>query len=148
MRAFTLIELIFTIAIMGILTVVGLSFLPNETPLSDAEILKKVILTKKTNAFGYKSFSDNNDSCITLTKDNINAEENSSKIKYRFKSLISVIGLNNSDKLLCFDYLGRPYDGVVEKNLSNILHTYVIIILNYHNKEMNLTLFPISGYVR
>jgi len=147
MRAFSLIELIFTIAIMGILTIVGLSFLPNETPLSDAEILKKIILTKKTNALGYKVFSENNDTCIRITKNYINSEENQSKVKYRFKSIISVNGLN-SNTLLCFDYLGRPYNGVVEKNLSNILDKNVTITLNYHNKEMNLTLFPISGFVR
>ena len=147
MRAFSLIELIFTIAIMGILTIVGLSFLPNETPLSDAEILKKIILTKKTNALGYKVFSENNDTCLRITQDYINSEENQSKVKYRFKSTISVNGLN-SNSLLCFDYLGRPYNGVVEKNLSNILNNNVIITLNYHNKEMNLTLLPISGFVR
>jgi len=147
MKAFSLIELIFVIIIMGILTVVGLSFLPNETPLSDAEILKKIILTKKTNALGYKVFTENNDTCLKITQDYINSEENQSKVKYRFKSSITVNGLN-SDSLLCFDYLGRPYDGVVEKNLSNILNKNVTIILSFHNKEKNLTLFPISGYIR
>jgi len=147
MRAFSLIELIFIIAIMGILTVVGLSFLPNETPLSDTQVLKKIILTKKTNALGYKVFTENNDTCLRITQDYINSEENQSKVKYKFKSSISVNGLN-SDSLLCFDYLGRPYDGVVEENLSNILDKNVTITLTYHNREINLTLFPISGYIR
>ena len=147
MRAFSLIELIFIIAIMGILTVVGLSFLPNETPLSDTQVLKKIILTKKTNALGYKVFTENNDTCLRITQDYINSEENQSKVKYKFKSSISVNGLN-SDNLLCFDYLGRPYDGVVEENLSNILDKNVTITLTYHNREINLTLFPISGYIR
>jgi len=147
MKAFSLIELIFVVIIMGILTVVGVSFLPNETPLSDTQVLKKIILTKKTNALGYKVFTENNDTCLKVTQDYLNSEENQSKVKYRFKSSISVNGLN-SDSLLCFDYLGRPYDGVVEKNLSNILSKNVTITLSFHNKEKNLTLFPISGYIR
>jgi len=148
MKAFTLIELILVIIIMIILTVVGLSFLPNETPLSDAEILKKIILTKKTNAIGYKVFTENNDTCLKITQNYINSEENQSKVKYRFKSTINVNGLDNSEDLVCFDYLGRPYDGVVDINLSNILKNNVIISLKYHNKEINLTLFPITGYIR
>jgi len=147
MKAFSLIELIFVIVIMGILSYVGISSIPNETPITDAEVLKKIILNKKTNALGYEVFSENNDTCLKITKDYINSEENFSRVKYRFKSTISVTGLSNSDKLLCFDYLGRPYDGKAEENLSNLLKKLVIITISYHKREKNLTLYPISGYV-
>jgi len=148
MKSFSLIELIFVIVIMGILTFVGMQGIPNETYLSDAEVLKKLILTKKTNALGYEIYGENNETCLKLTKDYILSEENSSKVKYRFKSDINVTGLNNSDKLVCFDYVGRPYDGESEKNLSNLLKNLVIITIKYHRKEKNLTLYPISGYVK
>jgi prepilin-type N-terminal cleavage/methylation domain-containing protein len=146
MRAFSLIELIFVLVIMGILAFVGMQFIPNETPISDAEILKKLILNKKTNALGYKVYEENNDTCIRLNKDYINKEENLSRVKYKFKSAINVLGL--SSDLLCFDYKGRPCNGKCEKNLSNLLKKNVTIMLNYNNKEKNLTLYPISGYVR
>jgi prepilin-type N-terminal cleavage/methylation domain-containing protein len=146
MRAFSLLELIFVLVIIGVLSLIGVQFVPNERPISDAEILKKLILTKKTNAIGYKVFSENNDTCIKLDKNDINNEENISRVKYKFKSDISINGLNGD--LLCFDYKGRPFDGKVEKNLSNLLKNFVTIILKYKNKEENLTLYPISGYVR
>jgi prepilin-type N-terminal cleavage/methylation domain-containing protein len=147
MRAFTLIELIFVLVIIGIMAFVGMEFIPNETYISDAQMLKKLILTKKTNALGYKVYGENNDTCLRLNKDYINSEENLSQVKYKFKSDINVSGLENGD-LICFDYKGRPYDGVVEMNLSHLLEKNVTITLKYHTKEINLTLYPISGYVR
>ena len=146
MRAFSLIELIFVLVIMGILTFIGMQFIPNETPLSDAEVLKKLILTKKTNALGYRIYVENNETCITLTKEAINQEENISKVKYHFKSTIEING--SVGNVLCFDYLGRPYNGEVDLNLSNLLKNFVTITLSYNNKEKNLTLYPISGYIR
>jgi prepilin-type N-terminal cleavage/methylation domain-containing protein len=146
MRAFSLIELVFVLVIIGILSFVGMQFIPNETPISDAEVLKKLILNKKTNALGYKVFKENNDTCIRLNKTYINDEENKSRVKYKFKSDIKVSGL--SSDLLCFDYKGRPYDGKVDVKMTNLLKKFVIITFNYNNKEINLTLYPISGYIR
>jgi hypothetical protein len=146
MKAFSLIELIFILVIIGVLSFIGVQFIPNERSISDAEVLKKIILTKKTNALGYKVFTENNDTCIRLNKDFINSEENLSRIKYKFKSDIEVNGL--SSDLLCFDYKGRPYDGVVDKKLSHLLEKNIIIILKYNNKKKSLILYPISGYIR
>jgi prepilin-type N-terminal cleavage/methylation domain-containing protein len=146
MKAFSLIELIFVLVIMGVLTFIGMQFIPNETPLSDAEVLKKLILNKKTIALGYKIYGENNDTCIRLNKDYINEEENLSRVKYKFKSDISTNGL--SSDLLCFDYKGRPCDGECDENLSSLLTKFVIITLSYNKKEKNLTLYPISGYLR
>ncbi|GAX87076.1 conserved hypothetical protein [Lebetimonas natsushimae] len=146
MRAFSLIELIFVLVIMGILAFVGMQFIPNETPLSDAEILKKLILNKKTNALGYKIYGENNDTCIRLSKGDINNEEKLSRVKYKFKSSIKINGL--SSDLLCFDYKGRPYDGEVDEKMKNLLRNFVTITLNYKNKEKNLTIYPMSGDIR
>jgi competence protein ComGC len=146
MKAFSLIELIFILVIIGVLSFIGVQFIPNERSISDAEVLKKLILTKKTNALGYKVYGENNDTCIRLNKNFINSEENLSRVKYKFKSSIKVNGL--SSDLLCFDYKGRPYDGVVDKKLSHLLEKNVTIILNYNKKKKSLILYPISGYIR
>jgi len=148
MKSFSLIELIFVIVIMGILAFLGMQGIPNETPISDAEVLKKLILTRKTNAIGYEVYGENNDTCLKFTKDYVNSEENASRVKYRFKSDINVTGLSNRDKLVCFDYFGRPYDGKSEENLSNLLKKLVIITIKYHGREKNLTFYPISGYIK
>jgi len=149
MKAFSLTELIFVIVIMGILSFIGLEFIPNETLNSDVQMLKSEILRKKSDAIGYENYGKDDYVCITLDKDYLNNEDNTSsqKIHYKFKSDISVIGLNNGN-VICFDYLGRPYDGETDTNLTNILHTNIIIKLNYNNEEQNITVFPITGAIR
>ncbi len=142
MKAFSLIELIFVIVIMGILTFTGLRFIPDETLTVDTQMLKQLILAKKSNALGYKYTGDSNYTCITLDKDSLNNEYN-----YTFKSDISVNGLENGNEV-CFDYLGRPYDGKVDYNLTNLLHNDINMILKYRNKEKNITLYPITGSIK
>jgi prepilin-type N-terminal cleavage/methylation domain-containing protein len=146
MRAFTLLEMVFVLVIIGILSFIGVEYIPNNRPISDSEVLKKLILTKKTNAIGYKTYKENNYTCIELNMTKINEEENLSKVKYRFKSTLTIKGLNGN--IICFDDLGRPYDGAVEINLSNMIKNFVIISLSYKNKEKNFTMYPISGYIR
>jgi Tfp pilus assembly protein FimT len=147
MKAVSLLEMIFVLVIIGILSIIGVEFIPNERPISDSEVLKKLILMKKTNAIGYRTYKENNLTCIKLDRDAINEEENLSRVKYRFKSEINVTGLKNGNEI-CFDYMGRAYDGEVENNLSNLIKNFVIITISYKNKEKNLTLYPISAYVR
>ena len=152
MRAFSLIELIFVIVIMGILTFMGLQFIPNETLTADTQILKQKIFQKKSNALGYRYVGEQNSTCITFTKEWLNSDENSSNEnvakRYEFKfDSINVNGLNNGNTI-CFDYLGRPFDGDVEKNLTNLLHNEVNVTLSYRNKDENFTIYPISGCVK
>jgi len=56
MKAFSLTELIFVIIIMGILSFIGLEFIPNETLNSDVQMLKSEILRKKSDAIGYEYY--------------------------------------------------------------------------------------------
>ena len=150
MRAFTLIELIFVLVLIGILSTVAIMHMPNNTLVVDTQTLKFLILQKKSNALNFKADMDNADEnktvCITLTKSALNEEENSSKIRYFYESTISVNGLRNGNTV-CFDEYGRPFDGRVNKDLSNLLTQNVIITLNYRNKEKNITLYKISGDV-
>jgi len=149
MRAFSLLELIIVLVIMGILSFVGLQFIPDETLNSDTQVLKQKILQKKSNALGYKLTGSDDYVCITFDKDYLNNEENESsqKVHYKFKSDISVSGLQNGNTL-CFDFMGRPFDGEIDVNLTKIIHTNIIISLKYRQKEQNITVFPITGSVR
>ena len=151
MRAFSLIELIFVIVIMGVLTFTGLQFIPDEKLTVYTQMLKAKILEKKSNALGYRYTGDNNLTCITFNKDWLTLDENNSKVKYDFnKTYISIsIEPDLNENRLCFDYLGRDYNGSVDNNLTNILHTNIIITLkNEKNKEESITVYPISGMVR
>ena len=145
MRGFTLIELIFVIVIMGILTFVGLSFIPDNTLSDNTKALKYLINTKITYALGYEAdMSDENDKkrvCITFDKDELNSEENASKIRYFFKSDIS-----SNIKTVCFDKFGRPFKDEVDDKDKNLLSENVKIMLKYKNHEKYITIHKITGY--
>jgi len=153
MRAFSVIELIFVIVIMAIMTYVGMEYIPDNTLVSDTQMLKQKILEKKSNAIGYK-ISESNLTCIKFNKDWLNIDDNISKDKvhYKFKTTISAVYESNKskfDKKICFDYLGRPHSGKVTDDLTGLLNTNIIITLeDSHNKKNNITLYKISGSVR
>jgi len=149
MRAFSLIELIFVIVIMGILSFLGIQYIPDETLTSDTQMLKTKILQKKFNALGYKTEGSDDYVCISFDKDDLNNKEKISneKVHYTFKSEISVNGLNNGNTI-CFDYLGRVFDGEIDNNLTNMIHTNIIISLKYKNDEQNFSIYSITGAIR
>jgi len=146
MKAFTLIELIFVIVLMGILTFIGFSFLPDNTLNDDTKALKNLINLKITNALSYEAnMSDENDKkrvCITFDKNYLNNEENSSRIKYFFKA-----DINSTVSTVCFDKFGRPFENNVDGEDQNLLDENVIITLKYKNKEKNITIHKQTGYV-
>jgi Tfp pilus assembly protein PilE len=152
MKAFSLIELIFVIVIMGVMTFVGMQYIPNEKVYSYTQMLKAKILEKKSNALGYKSEGNESYFCIKFDKDSLQKDEENSKVRYDFnKSYISIEvtpELNNST--LCFDYMGRDFNGSVNSDLTNLLHQNIIITIKNlnNNLEENITVFPISGTVR
>ena len=128
---------------MALLSVAALYNLPNNTIISDTQVLKNRILRIKSQAIGYQKYGSDDYFCIILTKSALN--QDSDKVKYTFKSDISLSGL--SGDTLCFDYLGRPFDSEVDENLTHLLHKKVIITLKYRTDEKNITVFPISGEV-
>ena len=146
MKAFTLIELIFVIIIMGVLSFIAVSYIPDNTLTDDTKALKNLIKLKETYALGYEAnMSDDNDKkriCITFDKNILNNEENFSKIRYYFKSDIS-----SNVKTVCFDKFGRPFDNSIDIKDKNLLHKNVIITLSYKNKDKNIKIYQITGYV-
>ena len=148
MRAFSLTELIFVIVIMGILTFSALEFIPDNTLISDKEMLKLKIMQKKSNALGYKKLGFDNYICITFDKDYLNEEDENSteKVHYTFKSDISVEGLNGNR--ICFDNFGRVYENEVDVNLTNLIDKVITIKLTYKNDEKNITIYPLTGAIK
>ena len=147
MKAFSLIELILVIVIMGTLTFSAFEFIPDNTLISDKEMLKLKIVQKKSNALGYKKIGFDDYICITVDKNSLNNEDkdSSEKVHYKFKSDISIKGL--SGKKLCFDSFGRVYDDEVDNDLNNLINNVVIIKLKYKNDEKNITIYPLMGAI-
>jgi Tfp pilus assembly protein FimT len=151
MKGWTLIELIFIILIVGILSIIGMNSIPDNTLLNNTNFLYNKILEKKANAIGFEANMNNNEEnrsvCITFTNEWIKNDENYSKIKFDLSNRISI---DSTVKTVCFDYLGRPYNGAVDLNtLNNLLYNEVNVTLknDVDNKEKIITIFPISGYV-
>ena len=149
MKAFTLIEMIFIIILVGIISIGAIQAIPDNTLLNNTKFLYNKILEKKANALSFMADMDNADEnrtvCITFDKDWIQNDENYSKVKFDLSNRIS---LSASISTVCFDYLGRPYDGKVNLvTFSNLLHKNVDIKVSYKNSDKNITIYPISGYV-
>ena len=146
MRAFTLIELIFAIVIMGILTFIGLEYIPNDTLIDNTKEVKNLINLKETYALGYEAnmsnSNDKNKVCITFDKSYLNNEANNSRIKYFFKA-----NINSNVKTVCFDKYGRPFKNYVDENDSNLLHKNVKITLEYQNQKRVIIIHQLTGYV-
>ena len=146
MRAFTLIEMIFVLIIIGILSIVAIEFIPDNTLTDNTKALKNLINEKKSFALGYEAnMSDSDDNkkvCITFDKDTLNKEENNSRVKYFFKADIS----SNYDTI-CFDRFGRVYKNSIDDENKNLLHKNVKITLKYKNKTKTIIVHKTTGFV-
>jgi hypothetical protein len=141
--SFSLIEVIFVIVITGLLASMAFFSFKDNRLISDYQVLKHEILNIKTKALGYQKYGKSSYQCIVLDKDILNNNDN--RVSYKFKSEISITGL--SGNTLCFDYLGRAFDGEVDINMVKLLHNKVIVTLNYKNKEKNITIYPFGGAI-
>jgi prepilin-type N-terminal cleavage/methylation domain-containing protein len=153
-RGFTMLELIFVIILIAILSSIGIAFIPNYDVINDTNFVLMKIKEKQKNAISYDTNDfnkepwkqltfdslDYNLTCIKLDKDDLNTIENNSneQKKYELKSTISS-DLDTS-KTLCFDFLGRPYDYDKDQLLLTIVD------INVSTK--NISVFPMSGYAK
>lgn len=145
--AFTIIELVFVIILIGILTSVGFSFLQDNRLLNDTDFLVMKIKEKQRNAIGndITGFDvpwsvENNTTCMDFNMAILEQEDRNSPNPYQFTSDISVI--NSTNSTVCFDEFGRPYQSgqlLMNKIDVNISHN--------HNEYKTISVQPMSGYV-
>jgi len=149
MRAFTLIELIFVIIIVGILSVGAINAIPDNTLINNTNYLYNKILEKKANSIDFMANMNNSDEnrsvCITFDKEWLENDEKYSKVKFNISKRISIQSDINT---ICFDYLGRPYNGAVNlDNFDNLLHNDVDINITYQQKIKTITIYHTTGDV-
>ena len=143
--AFTMVELIFVIVVIGILSYVGSNFIPDNRLSNDTKFIMLKIREKQKNAIGYDSANfgespwkkmDNNATCITLDKTVLENEDKRAQKPYIISS--NIVSTYNK---VCFDSMGRPYQS--EQLLLNIID----INITKDSQIRELKLFPMSGYV-
>lgn len=152
-KAFTLLELIFVILIIGIISSVGFSSFKPKYLIDDVNFIATKI--KETqflgtgyehNSFGVEEITpDYSNGCIDLKKSSLNESATTdNKMNY----ILHVTDENNNEfdyGTICFDSKGRPHDN----NFTNgsLLSTQKVLRFKYSNKEKNITIEPITGYV-
>ncbi len=138
--AFTLIELIFVIVIIGILAKVGFSYSKVDYLQKDAQyLLLKIKETRYRSIGAYRQ----NGHCISLDKTTLNAEEQTKLNPYTFKVDIAT-NISLDDDKICFDEFGRVYKNNTAS--SNYLLDILDINLTLREKSCLIKVFPITGY--
>jgi prepilin-type N-terminal cleavage/methylation domain-containing protein len=150
-KAFSMIELIFVIVLLGIMAKIGVSFIPDNKLLSDTHYIAMKIKEAQKNAIGYDTFSfgqteywkmpvtyskDFNLTCIDVNETFLEALSD-----YRFTKQ-EIIPVKPLDKKFCFDSYGRPFGSSEQLLLKN-----VDINVSYNNKTNTISVLPMSGYV-
>lgn len=145
-KAFTLIELIFVIVIIGIIAGVGFSMISPQYNLRDGEFLLLKIKQAKFKAMNYEG--QKNSTCIALTRESLNNnEKNDTKNQspYKFHSIV-----NSSVNNLCFDSQGRPHNGNSYNGenvrLDTLMHDILDINLVNNGKSCVIRVYPLTGY--
>lgn len=149
-RAFSMVELIFIIVLMGILAKIASSYMPDNRLLSDKHYISMKIKEQQKNAIGYDTFQfgsnqywsiptrysrDFNLTCIESTKEYFESLD-------REKSYKFMLTFDNN-MTICFDSLGRPYGGVP----AQLFVSDTDINVTYNSINSRISVLPMSGYV-
>ncbi len=153
-KAFTIVELIVVMIIIGIIYAAAKMSIPNNRFYSDVDFIIQKIKQKQLYAIGYDSFSfDNGRSssfdesiCITIDKNTLNDNENSSSSQKKYQiDLQTTISIDANDQKICFDHLGRVYRSNLE--LNNLLKLPIEFNITNQDKIKKLMIMPISGFI-
>ena len=143
-KAFTLIELIFVIVLIGVLS--GIAFYMNRSDVTrgDAQytLLKlkearyRAIAYQSPNSFGVEG------GCVILTKE---ALSNNETPRHEITSTIPSIQTLSIMQTVCFDSLGRPHDGN-STLLGTLLASDINITFQNSTQSNTIVLYKQSGY--
>jgi prepilin-type N-terminal cleavage/methylation domain-containing protein len=152
-EAFTLIELIFVIVIIGILSSVAInSFKPHHLRNDINFVLMKLEETRYK-AIGYdKSLSSGLDytiGCISINNLNDTHVTKTKTNAYKFHASFDMASI--TPNIICFDTLGKVHDGEIDQNkttLGSLLPNDVNLTYKYNNKAGSLIIDHFSGSIR
>lgn len=151
--AFSLVELIFSIVLIGVLTGIGFYMNRSDPTRADAQYALIKLKEARYRAIGYESSTvlGANGGCMTLSKDALsNDVEPAHKVKSEI-TITSVItydspaahSLNGNE--ICFDGLGRPHEGN-SVALNTLLNSDLNVTFNNTTYNTTIRIFPQSGY--
>ena len=142
--AFTLLELIFVIVLMGVLTGIGFYMSQPDATKQDAQYTLLKLKEARYRAIGFQSSNSYgaDGGCVILNDGNLS---NNEVPKHEIKSKNINLNLVLTNDTICFDSLGRPHDGN-STTLNTILQTDLNITFKDGDKNTTICLFPQTGY--
>lgn len=152
-KAFTLLELIFVIILIGVLN--GIAFYMNRSDVtrSDAQYTLLKLKEVRYRAIGYDTGNSTAAAkhCVILTQTALSGNE---APRYEIKSGVALSLTATSGNMtphplngntICFDALGRPHDGN-STALNTLLRSDLNATFTNGTKTSIIRLFPQSGY--
>ncbi len=149
-KAYTLIELIFVIVIIGTLTGVGFYYFKPHYLQNDRDFVELKLNTVRYEGLNYdkripSATMDYSIGCIA--KSDLLTAGGSIDKHYKAHATIT---LTPDKSVLCFDVLGRLHDGEDGNKTTqdSLLSQDITIQLDYNNEEKNITIDHLSGDLR
>jgi len=149
-EAFTLIELIFVIVIIGILSTAALNSFKPHYLSNDMNFVLIKLEEIRYKAMGYNKAlptlsSDINYSIGCIDIDDINKTDNPA---YKFHAIVQ----NRPFEVLCFDTLGREHNGTQDNNqttLDSLMAHDINLTYKYNNnKKKSIIIDYLTGAIR
>jgi prepilin-type N-terminal cleavage/methylation domain-containing protein len=146
-KAFTLVEIIFVIIILGILSAGAIMSIPDNRRYSDIHFITNTIKATQMHAMRYDHYDFSNptwrdnfyaSTCIDTANIKIQEENSKSARVYQLRSTITAAKI-------CFDSLGRPYKD--NYRLNNLLKTPILLDIKYKNSVRKIKIMPFSGSI-
>lgn len=152
-KAFTLLELIFVIILIGVLSGIAFYLYRPDSSRADAQYTLLKLKEARYRAIGYDTGSGipTVESCVVLTPTGLSTNESP---RYEIKSTVTLSLTVTSGNLIphalngntiCFDVLGRPHDGN-STALSTLFKSDLNATFTNGTKKSIIRLFPQSGY--
>jgi len=149
-KAFTLIELIYVIVIIGILAGTGFYYFKPHYLQNDRDFLELQLNTVRYEGLNYdkRSPSASMDYSVGCIAQSDFFTPHSTIGKHYKKH--ATFTLTPDENILCFDTIGHLHNGTDTNKTTQIslLSSDVVITLRYNNKEKNITIDHFSGDLR
>ena len=151
-KAFSMIELIMVIVVVGVIYGAAVMSMPDGKFYSDVNFITQKIKEKQLQAIGYDTFDFSSRGgwddlvCINIVKDTMNLNERNSNAqkKYQIDSQTTIDVTTGWEKI-CFDRLGRPYKD--DFQLNNLLKMSIELNITNKDRTKQLLIMPVSGYI-